>query len=87
MSRADRLGAGEVHRRALDRLELAQRDQRVVDRQVAVGVERQLVVEHVARAGAGQVPVGVVGQVDDRRLVGRGRVLDLAVRCRRSGCR
>ena len=51
---------------------LAGRDQRAVDRRVAVRLDHQLVPEHVAAAR--QVEVGVLGQVDRRRLVG-GRVI------------
>jgi len=32
-----------------------------------VGVDLQLVIQHVAHAVAGQVPIGVAGQVDDGR--------------------
>ncbi len=74
---ADRVWLGEIHGGALDGGQLAQRDQPLVDRQVAVGIEHKLVAQDVARAGPGQVPVGVVGEVDVRGLVGRGRVLHL----------
>ena len=56
--------------------QLAGRDQRRVDRREAVRVDQQLVAEDVARALAGEVEVGVVGEVDDRGLVGRRRVVD-----------
>ena len=42
------VGRAEVERRALDRRELAGRNQRRVDRRVAIGVERELVIEDVA---------------------------------------
>ena len=46
-------------------------------RRVLVGRQHQLVIEDRARGRAGQVEVAVVRQVDRRRLVGRGRVVDL----------
>ena len=58
-------------------VERAGRDQRRVDRRVAVGVQPQLVVLDRPGALAGQVEVGVVGQVDVGRLVGRGGVVHL----------
>ena len=75
-ARADRCRLAEVERRAVDRLHLAGRDQRRVDRREAVGLELQLVAEDRALALAGQVEVGVVREVDDRRRVGRRRVVD-----------
>ena len=70
-----------------DRRELAGRNQRVVDRRVAVGVERQHVAEDVARSRARQVEVAVMRQVDRRRLVGRRVVVDDQLVRRRSACR
>ena len=73
------IGVGVVKSNGVpfDRLDLAGRDQRVVDRRVVVGGDHQLVVEDRAVALAGEVEVAVVGQVDRRRLVGRGDVVDL----------
>src|SRR5215218_10830360 len=65
---------GEVHRRAGHRVDGPRGDQGGVDRGVAAGPQAQLVVVDVARALTGQVPVGVVGQVDDRGGVG-GRLV------------
>ena len=42
-----------------------------------VGRHRQLVIQDRAGVGAGQVEVAMVRQVDRRRLVGRGGVVDL----------
>ena len=67
---AHRLGNGEVHRRARDRGDLTGRNLVLVDRQEPIGVDRSNVVEN--QTGPGQVPVGVVGQVDRGRSV-RGR--------------
>src|SRR5215216_6384576 len=68
-ARPDGGRAPEVHRRAADPGDLAGRDQGRVNRRVVAGLEGQLVAVDVARALAGQVPVGVVGQVDDRLQV------------------
>src|SRR5215213_5561525 len=71
---ADPGRTGEVHRRAGHRVDGPGGDQGGVDRGVAAGPQAQLVVVDVARALTGQVPVGVVGQVDDRGGVG-GRLV------------
>ena len=71
-ARADRGRLAEVERRALDRRELAGRNQRRIDRRVAIGVDRQLVAEDVARL-AGQVEVAVLRQVDGVALSVRAR--------------
>ena len=73
---ADLVELAEVERRALDGGDLAGRDQRAVDRRVVVGGEHQLVVVDRRRAGAGEIEVGVIGQVDRRGLVGRRLVVD-----------
>ena len=91
--RADRLLRAEIKRRAGHVRDLAGGDERGIHGRVAVGVERELVVEDGARALAAQVPVRVVRQVDaggrvggglhvDRQLVLRGeRVRDLRRAC------
>ena len=55
----------------LRRRDLAGRDQRLVNRRVAIGVERELMVQDVAAPASRQVEVAVIGQVDRRRLVAR----------------
>ena len=47
-----------------------------IDRQIAIGRERQAMAEDVARTGAAQVPIGVIRQVHDGGFVTGGRVLD-----------
>jgi len=69
------LGA-EIERRALHRREDARGDARRVDRQVAIGRHRQLVIGDRARGLAGEIPIRMVHEVHDRRRVGRGRHLD-----------
>src|SRR5215211_4066779 len=66
--------AGEVHRRPGDRVDGPGGDEGRVDGREVAGPQEQLVVVDVARALTGQVPVGVVGQVDDRGGVG-GRLV------------
>src|SRR6266511_3423069 len=68
-ARADPGGVGEVQRRAGHRGDHAGGDQGRVDRGVVAGPQQQLVVVDVAGALTGQVPVGVVGEVDDGRRV------------------
>ena len=72
---AERPGLGEVQGRALDGLRLAHGDQAGVGGQVVVGMERQFVPQDVAHAAVGQFPIGVVGEVHDRGLVGGCRIL------------
>ena len=64
-ARADRGRLAEIERRAFNRRELARRNQRRIDRRVAIGVDRQLVTEDVARSG--EIEVAVLRQVDVRR--------------------
>ena len=85
---ADGRGLAEVERRAFDRPQLAGRDQACSSTGVNwSALSISLVAEDVAVACAGQVEVGVVGQVDDAwpcRSSPRSRS---AARCRRSACR
>ena len=74
---ADPVEGAEVERRSGDGRRLAGRDQRRVHRRVAARVELELVVVDVPRPLAGEVEVGVVGEVDHRRLVGRRLVVDV----------
>src|SRR6476620_9648059 len=73
---ADRVRGAEVEGCAIDRGDLAGRDQSLVGRGEMVGVEGQLVAEDRAGAFACEVEIGVVGQVDDGRRVGGGAVVD-----------
>ncbi len=76
---ADRVGRGEVERRSGHGHDLARRDE--VGGRIhggdRVGFDLEHMAEDVAPALALEVPIGVVGQVDDGRLVGRGLVADL----------
>ena len=56
--------------------EFAGRNQAVVYRQRIVGGNRQLVSEHVAAAGPPKVPVTMIGQIEDGRLVSCRRIFD-----------
>ena len=66
----------EVERRAGDAGQLAGRDQALHDRRVAVGVDLHHVAVDGADALAGEVEVGVLRDVDRRRLVGLRVVVD-----------
>jgi hypothetical protein len=70
---ADPRRPAEVERRAGD-VGDAGRDQASVDRRVAARVQRQLVIE--GGAGAGEVEVAVLAEVDDRRPIGRRAMVD-----------
>src|SRR5204863_2765566 len=56
--------------------QLARRDSDSVGRREARGVYSQTVVQNVAAASAREVVVVVLREVDDRRLVGRSRVIN-----------
>ena len=72
---SDRGRPGEVHRRAGHRIDCAGRDQRRIHRGVVGRVELQDVIVDRSGSLAFEVPVGVVRQVDDRRLVRRRPVV------------
>lgn len=74
--RADRGWFAEVHRRAGHGCQFAGRDQFGGDRGVIAGVQGGDLFEDVAIAGAGEVEVAVVGQVEHGRFVGAGLVVD-----------
>jgi hypothetical protein len=73
---ADGRRPGEVKRGARDRGELAGRDQGGVDRGEAARRQLQEMLLDGARALPGEVPIGVIGEVDDRGSVGFGPVVD-----------
>ena len=74
VSRAHRSLLREVERRAFHALDLAGRNQAVVHRRVLVGVEPQFVSEDVA--GAGQVEIAVIREVDWSGFVGSRFIVD-----------
>ena len=71
---ADGGGSGEIHGGARDGFDFAGGDQRVVHGDELRGGNHHLVSEDGSRAG--EVEVGVIGQVDRRGFVGRGGVVD-----------
>src|SRR6478672_6179312 len=73
---ADWRWCAEIERGLRDLHQLAGGDERRVHRDDLAGGDGEHVAEDVARAVAGEVPVGVVGEVDRRRLVGGGLVVD-----------
>ena len=75
-SRADCRRLAEVERRTGNRRQFSGWDQRVVDRRVPVRIQHQLMAEDVAGRLTGEIEVTVLRQVDRRRLVGRGAILD-----------
>ena len=84
---ADAARAGEVERRAAHRDDGAGGQRVGILLQHPRAVELQLVILDAAAAGAGQVPVGVVGQVDDGGRVGGSAQVDQSARRRRSAGR
>lgn len=71
---ADAARLGEVEARAFHGSEFAGRNERRVRRSVAIGIQHQDVIEDAA--GFAEVEVGVVREIDDGGLVGRGGVID-----------
>ena len=71
---ADRSRLTEVQRRTLDRGNLASGNKGLIDRCIVAGVERQDLVEDGAVTLTRKVKVTVMGQIDDRVLVGSGSV-------------
>ena len=71
---ADGGGLAEVKRRAVHGRQFAGRDQGAVHRGVSVGGDHDDVAEDVAFAG--EIEIGVLGQVDDGVLVGGGGVFE-----------
>lgn len=74
---ANRRGLEEVHRCALDRSQLTGRDQGGIHRCVVAGVQGGDLLENVAVTRAGEVEVAVIGEVEYRRFVGGGLVVDV----------
>ena len=52
------------------------RDQVPIDQGELLGIDRQLVAEDVTMARSGQVPVAVVGQVQNGLLIRLGLIAD-----------
>ncbi len=74
---ADGGGLEEVHRRTFDRGEFAGRNQGGIHRGVVAGMQGGDVFEDVVVTRAGKVEVTVVGEVEHRRFVGAGLVVDV----------
>ncbi len=73
---ANRRGLAEVEWRPFDGGEVSHGDEPLVHRRVAVGLDFDVVPEHIAVAGASEVEVRVLRQVDRRGLVGRRLVVE-----------
>src|SRR5205814_3603699 len=69
-------GPAEVEGCAFDLAQLAGRDQGGVNRSKSVRVNHDLVLENTSVPLAGEVEVGMVGQIEHRIFVGRRRVFD-----------
>ena len=69
---ADRLGRAEIHRRALDAPDLAGGNELAIDGGVEIRLDGKLMVEHLAGAMAGQIPIAVMDEIADRRPIGLG---------------
>ena len=67
---------GEVVWRSGYRGNFAGGDHRSVDRRVVVGIKGQTLIEDGTAALAGDIEVGVIGQIDDGGLVGVGAIFD-----------
>ena len=73
---ADGCGLPKVEGRSFHRAKFAGRDEGFVHGSEFIRSNHQLMAEDVALAGSFQVEIGVIGQVEDGRLVGRGFVFD-----------
>ena len=69
---ADRAWLAEVHRRSSHGADFACGDQSFGHRQVSIGEELKVVLVDRRRAAAGEIPVRMVHQIDDRRRIGGG---------------
>ncbi len=67
---------GEIQRRTFHFLHFACRYQELIDWGESVGVDQCDRIEHGAGAGTRQVEVSVIGQINDRLLVGHRGILD-----------
>ena len=72
--RTDCHGLAEVKRRAGHIAQFAGRDQSLVYRREAVGVEFQFVLENISSTG--EIEVSVIREVEHRLFVGGGAVID-----------
>src|SRR6266849_2779392 len=72
---ADPMGDAEIERRPIDPARRAQRDAGRAHRQVSIRGDREVMIQNAAAASldAGKIEEAVIGQIDDRRLVGLGR--------------
>ena len=69
--------AHAIKRSAIHRPELACRDQRIVDRSVAIRRDCQVLIEdRNAGRRPGKVEIGMIGEIDDSRRIGDGLVID-----------
>ena len=73
-ARADSRGFAEIKRSACDGTKFAGRNQSRIHGSETAGAKGELVLEN--RAGASQIEIRMVGEVDDRFLVGGRRVFD-----------
>src|SRR5712664_2219 len=72
---ADPMGDAEIERRPIDPARRAQWDAGRAHRQVSIRGDREVMIQNAAAASldAGKIEEAVIGQIDDRRLVGLGR--------------
>lgn len=70
----NRLCLAEIERRGLHTLQFSRGNQSCVNRSKPRCAKRKLVVQDIALAG--KIEVGMIGQIDDRRLVSSGGIFD-----------
>ena len=66
----------KIKGRAGDRREFTGGNEGRVNRRVPRGVDRNEVFEHAGRGLTAEVEIRVVREIDDRRRIGAGRILD-----------
>ena len=76
-ARADGGGFAKVEGRAGDVAQLSSRNQAGIHGSELVGGNHQLVGENVAVTLAGEIEVGVIGEIDDGFFVGGGGIIDV----------
>ena len=74
---ADALDRTEIHRRTLDRHDLARRHESTVDRRETIGGNPQPIVANRGRRVARKIEIRVIRQIDNGRRIGRSLVRDV----------
>ncbi|OAV63391.1 hypothetical protein Barb6_03770 [Bacteroidales bacterium Barb6] len=66
----------QIHRTALYRRKLTRRNEIFINGSVCIGVDINKVIQNVSTRLAGKVEIAVIGEIDNRRLVGSRFIRD-----------